>query len=177
MASRNLRWWSVAVFVVLVIMESLVASPAVSNTPRPDLVVRSMAVPNDAFVGRSVRITITILNKGLRVARRSKTGYYLSTSPGANTNDVRLSGTLSSQVTSSLEPSATWKWSGALDLPSGIPLGAYHLLVCVDISQRTKEQDERNCFRSRRELRIGLPRAPAPAPSGPGGQPDLPPPP
>ena len=154
-----------------------------SRARRADLFVAFVSrTPGVAKAGTSFELRVAVRNKGLRRARRSRTAFYLSDDRIRGRGDLRLGGPLSRRGTVALRPRRSWRAAGGVGVPRSARPGAYHLIVCADVTRRVRELSERNNCRAS-ATRVSVPSAapttPAPPVTAPatggGGSPTLPP--
>jgi subtilase family serine protease len=105
-----------------------------------DLVETSVAVPAVGGAGAPVTVADTVKNIGTGPAGASVTGFYLSTNPVLDSNDVPL-GTRAVPPLAAAEMHAA---TTALQIPAGTATGAYYILVRTDANDNVSEVRETN---------------------------------
>jgi hypothetical protein len=114
-------------------------------------------VPTVSYANGKVDVAVTVKNKGNKVAKKSRTAFFLSTDGRKSADDGNL-GTLTSRK---LKPKKTAKVSRALPLPTGLQPGVYRLIACADATGVVRERKEQNNCKASRTS-VTLPGGPAP---------------
>jgi len=148
--------FSCAGTVALLALTGMPAGGALAGAPaRPDLVEMSVVVvPHTAELGRSLRATDVVRNRGSATAARSTTGYYLSRDRAHGRGDPRLG----DRSIRSLKPGETSQGSVRVRIPASAVPGSYRVLACADDRNRIRESDElNNCRASTQIVKVTRP--------------------
>lgn len=137
---------------------TLVNSAAVSSdTPEPvpdsnsnmdsasvwipaDLVITSLTAPTTGAAGETIDVSVNVANQSNRAADPFRLGFYYSADSTIETSDPASS--LTCVFPSGLAD--TTNCTGPVDIPLGLPPGAYFFGAIVDITQMVTEKSETN---------------------------------
>jgi subtilase family serine protease len=140
----------------------------VSDDVPPDLVVTQLTNPAIAGAGLGVTVTDTTRNQAAGQAGPSATGFYLSINTTIDAADTRLG----SRAVPALAGVTSSSESTVLQLPAGMPTGAYYLLAKADADAAVPESVETNNTRMGSLVRVGpdltISALTAPAAAAPG---------
>ena len=108
---------------------------------QPDLVIPNYSISKDSVeVSDLVTVTIDLHNNASRAATSHRLSYYWSLDTLWDNTDVYLD----SRTVSGLTSGNSRTEMQNLNIPTGLALGNYHILVVADDLQQVAESDERN---------------------------------
>ncbi len=132
--------------------------PAAGAAAKPDLVTRPVVA---SLAGGSLDVRAVVRNRGKRAAKRSKTGFYLSTDARRGRGDTRLGRLATRKLRKRRRATVT----GLLAVPTPLT-GRFRLIACADDARRVRERRERNnCRAARGALTLGGGAIPTPTPT------------
>ena len=152
---RKARLLLVPVTLVALVAGPLAVTTSAAAPKRAELVAKP---PTGSFADGKVSVVASVKNKGNKKARKTQTGFFLSTDGTKSPGDASL-GTL---PTRKIKPKRTRVVSGALALPAGLQPGVYRLIACADVTRVVRERKEQNNCKASRTS-VTLPGGPAPA--------------
>ena len=118
---------------------ALLTAATAALAPGPDLRVTDVEAQARAGSPGELRVPTTVHNAGNRRAAASRTRYFLSRDRTKGT-DVRLASARVAAIRAGRSRSGT----AALQLPSGLKAGDWHVIACADALDTVSERRERN---------------------------------
>ena len=112
-----------------------------TTSPKPDLMVTSLAGPTSGQVGKSISITSTVKNQGAAsTGTTSYVKFYLSTDTEITPSDIYLGQRSISSLTAGSSSSGT----STVTIPSTTALGSYYIGAIADATGVVAESNETN---------------------------------
>jgi subtilase family serine protease len=136
---------------VLIALASVLvcAAAGLAASPRPDLGVVKLVVPDEATAGGKLTIRDRTGNAGKATAKGSQTAYYLSIDARKSANDIALG----HRSVGRLKPGKTSAGSATVTVPNAS--GLFRVIACADDKGRIRESREaNNCRAAPRDIRI-----------------------
>jgi len=126
----------------------------------PDLVVTKLSKPPASkTVGSKVKLVVTVKNKGVGKAGKSKLGLYL----GKGNKHVKKDKRLKRVKVKPLAAGKKKKLKLQVVLPASSAVGQYRLFACSDDTKKVKESKEGNCKGTRKFALTPVPKPAVPA--------------
>ncbi len=135
-----------AVAVVVAITASSAALVLAGSRDKPDLVVSSVTAPAQAEPGEQISVADTTKNLGLKTAKSSATGYFLSTDTTKDGSDAPLPPNRSVPSLKKKKSSASSGFT--VTVPSSATPGMYRVIACADTLRKVSEKSEKNNCRA-----------------------------
>lgn len=117
--------------------------------------------PAEAVAGGTVRVQVTVRNKGKRAVKPTRTRFYVSRDARWQKKDPAVA----TIRTMRLKAGKSAKATRTLRLPENLAPGTYRIIACADVTRRVRESNEKNnCRMAKRALVVKRPAVIAPPP-------------